>query len=256
MSLVINADGEYLQGTGGTFSPSTMTAASFLIWVKRDNGSSSVQSYAAISPDLSANPNMLLLAHNGTSGDCFIYPANSEKRRDGAGNANSTDWQMLLLTYQQNDRFRVYTGRRGIDSTLLMAETGADVTEAFNEVLDQIRIGLGGSGFATGWYPRAKLAHCAFWADLELSASQAEELFDGGSSGNGKNPTAVGTASLTFYAPLTTDATVHTGGVTLNATGSVTYDTGDNPPVDAAGGGGGATSLPPRRAFFLPILNH
>lgn len=88
----------------------------------------------------------------------------------------------------------------------------------------------------SGWTSRCRLAHSFFYTK-ELIATEVGELFNGGTAGAGKNPQAVQNANLTFYAPLTSDATVTVGGVSLSATGTLTYDGADNPNVEAYGGG-------------------
>ena len=232
MSLIINADGEYLSGSGTVFGASGLTEATFAIWVKRDSASSTIQSYCYIGRDV-ANPyGSMWLAHNGTASDCFVVPSGSERRTVGSGDANSTSWQLLVQTYKKDVATKVYAA---ITGGSVVATTGITDANAFNADLDNIRIGLG-TPLADGWHPRARMAHCAFW-NKELTAAQVDELFNGGTAGAGKNPQAVQNANLTFYAPLTSDATVTIGGVSLSATGTLTYDGADNPNVEAYGGG-------------------
>ena len=230
MSLIINADGEYLSGSGAVFGAAGLSEATFAIWVKRDSGTSTYQSYAYIGRNAAENYGSMWLAHNGPAIDLFLVPSGAQDRIIGSSEANSTAWQMLVLTYKNGVASEVYAG---ITGGSLATVTGAVSANTFNADLDNIRIGLGLYS-ADGWYPRARLAHCAFWTK-ELTAAQVGELFNGGTAGAGKNPQAVQNANLTFYAPLTSDATVTIGGVTLSATGTLTYDGADNPNVEAYG---------------------
>lgn len=230
MSLIINADGEYLSGSGTVFGASGLTEATFAIWVKRDSASSTYQSYCYIGRDVALPYGSMWLAHNGTASDCFVVPSGSERRTVGSGDANSTSWQLLVQTYKKDVATKVYAA---ITGGSVVATTGVTDANAFNADLDNIRIGLG-APLADGWYPRARMAHCAFW-NKELTAAQVNELFNGGTAGAGKNPQSVQNANLTFYAPLTSDATVTIGGVSLSATGTLTYDGADNPNVEAYG---------------------
>ena len=231
MSLIINADGEYLSGAGTVFGASGLTEATFAIWVKRDSASSTYQSYCYIGRDVADPYGSMWLAHNGTASDCFVVPSGSERRTVGSGDANSTSWQLLVQTYKKDVATKVYAA---ITGGSVVATTGTTDANAFNADLDNIRIGLG-APLADGWYPRARMAHCAFW-NKELTAAQVDELFNGGIAGAGKNPQAVANANLTYYAPLSSDATVTVGGITLSPTGTITYDAGDNPNVEAYGG--------------------
>lgn len=232
MSLIIDADGEYLSGSGAVFGAAGLAEATFAIWVKRDSGTSTYQSYAYIGRNAAENYGSMWLAHNGPAIDLFLVPSGAQDRIIGSSEANSTAWQMLVLTYKNGVASKVYAG---ITGGSLATVTGAVSANTFNSDLDNIRIGLGLYS-ADGWYPRARLAHCAFWTK-ELTAAQVGELFNGGTAGAGKNPQAVQNANLTFYAPLTSDATVTVGGVSLSATGTLTYNGADNPNVEAYGGG-------------------
>ena len=238
MSLIINADGEYLSGSGAIFGASGLTEATQAIWVKRDSASSTYQSYCYLGRNAAEAYGSMWLAHNGAGSDCFIEPSGEQRRTVGSNDANSTAWQLLVLTFKKDVATKVYAGITGGSLVTTTGPTGADV---FNADLDNIRIGLG-LPTADGWYPRARMAHCAFW-NKELTAAQVDELFNGGTAGAGKNPQAVQNANLTFYAPLTSDATVTIGGVSLSATGTLTYDGADNPNVEAYGGGSTSYTL-------------
>jgi hypothetical protein len=230
LSLLINADSEYYTATGGSFG-TNLTACSFAIWVKRDSGTSSSQAYAMIAPSLSTVTNMLLLAHNSGNADVWVYPQNSQHRIADGVAANTTVWQLLVITYQEDVEYKVWIGPAGGS---LSSVTDSVPSEFFNDTFDEIAIGGASmNGVHTSWHARARLAHCAFW-DTKLSSAQVAELHNGGTAGAGKNPTAVAAANLKFYAPLTTNATVTTGSVTLSATGSPTFDGAENPTVDAA----------------------
>ena len=235
MSLIINADGEYLTGTGGTFSPSSFTEMSFGIWVKRTTALSTYQGYAAIANSLVTESNAAALAHYWDKTDGFIWPGPAVRRGNNRGATESTLWQFLLFTYKQGGDVKVYTGITGGSLTNELFD-GNNTTDAFSAAFTQIRIGAGMDTMLAAWNSRAKLAHCCFWTK-ELTAAEAGQLFNGGTAGAGKNPQAIQNANLTFYAPLTSDATVTIGGVSLSATGTITYDGADNPNVEAYGGG-------------------
>jgi hypothetical protein len=225
MSLIINADTEYLSGTGGAFG-TNLTQATFAIWVKRDAANSSYQGYGKIAPDVSVNENSITLNHNGIKADCFAYPGANEYRIDNAGDTNSTAWQLFVLTYKQTDFIKLYTAITG--GSVISTNDNFVSNEYFNATLSQVRIGYG----YTDWFARCRLAHCAFW-NTELTASQVSELFNGGAGGAGKNPQAIASSNLTFYAPLTTDGSVTVGGITLSPTGTITYDAAENPNVES-----------------------
>ena len=241
MSLIIDADGEYLQGTGGSFSPSSFTEMSFGLWVKRTTALSTYQGYAAIANSLSVESNATALAHYWDKTDGFIWPGPSGRRANNKGNTNSTAWQFLLFTYKQGGDVKVYTGITGGSLTNELFD-GNNTTDAFSAAFTQIRIGAGMDTMLAAWNSRAKLAHCCFWTK-ELTAAEAGQLFNGGTAGAGKNPQAIQNANLTFYAPLTSDATATVGGVSLSATGTLTYDGADNPNVEAYGGGSTSYTL-------------
>ena len=233
MSLIINADGEYLTGTGGTFSPSSFTEMSFGIWVKRTTALSTYQGYAAIANSLVTESNAAALAHYWDKTDGFIWPGPAVRRGNNRGATESTLWQFLLFTYKQGGDVKVYTGITGGSLTNELFD-GNNTTDAFSAAFTQIRIGAGMDTMLAAWNSRAKLAHCCFWTK-ELTAAEAGQLFNGGTAGAGKNPQAIQNANLTFYAPLTSDATVTVGGLSLSATGTLTYDGADNPNVEAYG---------------------
>lgn len=232
MSLIINADGEYLSGSGAVFGASGLTECTYAIWVKRDSASSAYQSYAYMGRNAAEAYGSICLAHNGNGPDCFIEPSGATYRIDSGSGADSTAWQLLVLTYKKDVEAKTYAA---ITGGSVVTHTLATPTYAFNADLDCVRVGVG-RATADEWYPRARLAHHAFW-NIALSAAQVNELFNGGIAGAGKNPQAVANANLTYYAPLTSDATVTVGGISLSATGTLTYDGADNPNVEAYGGG-------------------
>lgn len=232
MSLIIDADGEYLAGSGAVFGASGLTEATMAIWVKRSSASSTYQSYAYMGRNAADPYGSMWLAHNGNGPDCFVKPSGADTRHAEATGTNSTAWQILVFTYKKDSSVKVYCG---ISGGSIVSFTGPTSTVAFNADIDCVRVGLG-VDTANGWYPRCRLAHYAFW-DKELTAVEAGELFNGGTAGAGKNPQAVQAANLKFYSPLTSDATVTIGGVSLSPTGTLTYDGADNPNVEAYGGG-------------------
>lgn len=230
MSLIIDADGEYLSGGGAVLLASGATEFTHAIWVKRNTASAAYQSYAYVGRNPAEEYGSIWLAHNGNGPDCFVIPSGAQYRVNSASGADSTAWQLLVLTYKKDVEAKTYAG---ITGGSLVTHTLSSPTYAFNADIDEIRIGVG-APIIDGWYPRCKLAHHAFWNKC-LSPSEAAELFNGGTAGAGKNPQAVANANLTFYAPLTSDATVSVSGITLSATGTLTYASGDNPNVEAYG---------------------
>lgn len=238
MSLIINADGEYIAGGGTVFGASGLTECTFGIWVKRDSASSAYQSYAYIGRNVAEAYGSMCLAHNGNGPDCWAEPSGSTYRINSGSGSDSTAWQLLVLTYEKDVEAKTYAGITG--GSLVTSLVSAPVA-LFNSDLDQIRIGIG-RATADEWYPRAKLAHNFFY-DVALTPAQVAELFNGGTAGAGKNPQAVQAANLKFYAPLTSDATATVGGVSLSATGTLTYDGADNPNVEAYGGGSTSYTL-------------
>ena len=238
MSLIINADGEYIAGGGTVFGASGLTECTFGIWVKRDSASSAYQSYAYMGRNAAEAYGSMCLAHNGNGPDCFIEPSGATYRVNSGSGADSTAWQLLVLTYKKDVEAKTYAG---ITGGSLVTNTLSSPTYAFNADIDNVRIGIG-RATADEWYPRAKLAHNFFY-DVALTPAQVAELFNGGTAGAGKNPQAVQAANLKFYAPLTSDATVTIGGVTLSATGTLTYDGAENPNVEAYGGDTTAPTL-------------
>lgn len=232
MSLIIDADGEYLTGVGGSFAAASATQATMAICVKRDSSSSTYQSYCAVSQDITDSYDSIGLAHNGASVDCFVIPSGAETRVDPSVSTGTTAWQWLILTFEKDVANKVYSALVGGS---VNSGTGPVSTSAFNNAIDQIRIGFGSLRQA-GWFCRAKLSHCAFW-NTTLSPAQITDLVSGGAGGISKNPQAIANSNLTFYAPLTSDATVTVGGISLSATGTLTYDGADNPNVEAYGGG-------------------
>ena len=232
MSLIIDADGEYLSGGGAVLLASGATEFTHAIWVKRNTASAAYQSYAYVGRNPAEEYGSIWLAHNGNGPDCFVIPSGAQYRVSSASGADSTAWQLLVLTYKKDVEAKTYAG---ITGGSLVTHTLSSPTYAFNADIDEIRIGVG-TPIIDSWYPRCKLAHHAFWNKC-LSPSEAAELFNGGTAGAGKNPQAVANANLTFYAPLTSDATVSVSGITLSATGTLTYASGDNPNVEAYSGG-------------------
>ena len=230
MSLIINADGEYLAGSGTVFGATGLTECTAAIMVKRDSASSTYQSYFYLGRNPTEQYGSLFLAHNGNGPDCFAVPSGAERRVASTSGANSTGWQWLFLTYKKDVEAKTYAA---IIGGSIVTNVLSNPTEAFNADIDCVRIGLGLYA-ADGWYPRAKLAHAAFW-NVALSPAQIADIVSGGAGGISKNPQAVQNANLTFYAPLTSDATVTIGGVSLSATGTLTYDGADNPNVEAYG---------------------
>lgn len=239
MSLVIDADSEWLQATTGAFG-TNLTGASFLIWVKRTVASSGAQGYAFISDDLTTNTNAMCLAHNGNTTDSWIWAANDTRRIDAPINVATTSWQMLLLVYEKDVGNRIYAGTQG--GSLNSQTYGSASTTTINSTLSQIRLGGPGGTTIPTWYCRAKLAVGAFW-DTALTGTNAATLFNGGAAGAGADPRNVVSANLKFLSLLTSDGTVQTGGVSLTTVGSPTFDGADNPNIEAFGGGGGGGSI-------------
>lgn len=230
MSLVIDQDGEYLSASGTTLIASTVGSMSVAIWVKRttasvwqgllefNNSSSSLDGAIKLNSS-SGNSYDHWVSHSGFDG--------SQIRNDSSGSA-TTSWQLIVATYDASTAtLRTYMDSSTPRQTQTDPNGARNIAGPINKVV---------IGFVGGNYARAKLAHAALW-NVRLSDADVGNLYNGGSGGNGMNPTAVQNSNLKFYAPLTSDATVSVGGVSLSATGSPTYDGADNPTVDAAGSG-------------------
>lgn len=174
----------------------------------------------------------ILLAANGANYDHWHYPQSGAVRLDIAGSVSTSAWQLVLMNYKQSTaESQAYLGNT--NTKTISADYGS-----FRDLIDRIRIGMtdySSIGSATN---NGKIAHVSVW-DKQLTPTEVTDLATGGAGGIGKNPQDVASANLKFYAPLTSDATVTVGGVSLTATGSVSYDA-DNPSVAAAGGGGNA----------------
>lgn len=230
MSLIINADGEYLSGSGTVFATAGLTEFTVAICVKRDVATAAYQSYMYLGREPTDGYGSIWIAHNGSGPDCFAVPSGASRRVNGGTGADTTNWQWVFETYKKDVEHKAYVAQVGGSVTSF---TDAVPTDAFNADLDHIRIGLG-EALADGWYPRCKLAQPVFW-DVCLTPAQIADLVSGGSGGISKNPQAIAAANLKFYASLASDATVTVSGVSLAATGALTYDGADNPNVEAYG---------------------
>lgn len=244
MSLNITADSQYYAGTASpAFNASGLANFSFGIWVKRTNTALS-EMYAEIGRAIGDEHDMVALGDGGTVSDGYVCAGGTQDRMNGMGSTNSTSWMLRIYTFEQGQFTQSYVGIQSGSPSWTATAGNTTMSLATVSAIDEIRIGGATTtlGSMSGWMCRAKLAHCFFY-NKTLSSTEARELFDGGTAGAGKNPTAVAAANLKFYAPLTTDQTVHTGGVTLAATGTPAFDGADNPNVDSVGGGG-SSSVP------------
>lgn len=238
MSLIINSDGEYLSGSGTVFATTGLSEFTVAVCVKRDVASSAYQSYMYLGREPTDSYGSIWIAHNANGPDCFTVPSGASRRVAGGTGADTTNWQWLFETYKKDVEHKTHVAQIGGSVTSF---SEVIPTEVFNADIDHIRIGLG-TPLANDWYPRCKLAQPVFW-DVCLTSAQIADLVSGGSGGISKNPQAIASANLKFYASLASDATVTVGGVSLSATGTLTYDGADNPNVDSYGGGTTAYTL-------------
>lgn len=231
MSLVISADGQKLAAQKGTPFWTTTTEFSVAVWVKI----TTAQWGNLFGICDFANPsynNAPLRTAAGTTYDHGLRLQGGDYRMDSSGLVTG-GWDLIVITYKKDGSRISY--RNG--SVALTASTGTSAYWSGGVGFDYVCFGVMPYDASNS---RSKVAHGAVW-NKELTAAEVASLYNGGTAGAGKNPTAVQNANLVFYAPLTSDATVSVGGVTLTATGSPTYDGADNPNVDAAGGGSTVT---------------
>lgn len=231
MALVISADGQKLAAQKGTPFWTSATEFSTAVRVKITTAQWG-NLFGICDFDNAAYNTAPLRTAAGTNYDYGLRLQGNDRRMDGVGTVGA-GWDLVVLTYKQNGSRIAYVN----GSPVMTVSANMDVYWA------------GGVGFNyacfgimpyDGSNARAKIAHGAVW-NKELTAAEVAALYNGGAGGAGKNPTTVAAANLVFYAPLTSDASVSVGGVTLTATGSPTFDSGDNPNVEATGGGGGST---------------
>jgi hypothetical protein len=234
MSLVISADGQKLAAQKGT--PWWTSAPEFTVAVWAKITAAQWGNLFGACDFANSSYNVLpLRTAAGTTYDHGLRIKNNETRMDGAGLV-SGGWDLVVVTYKQGDKRVAYLN-------------GAVAITTTAGVTDQWEWGVGFDYVCFGTMPfdgsnsRSKTAHGAVW-NKALTAAEVASLYNGGTAGAGKNPTAVQNANLVFYAPLTSDALVSVGGVTLTATGSPTFDSADNPNVEAAGSGSTNASAP------------
>ncbi len=245
MSLVISADGQKLDAQKGTPFWTSQTEFSIAVWVKVTTAQWGNIFGACDFANAAYNTAPLRTAA-GTAYDHGLRLQGNDRRMDTGGSVTG-GWDLIVLTYKKDgSRIAYKNGSASQTTTTNMAEYWAG------------GVGFDYVSFGTMPYDssnvRAKMAHGAVW-NKELTAAEVASLYNGGTAGAGKNPTAVQNANLVFYAPLTSDATVTTGGVTLTATGSPTYDGADNPNVDAASGSGPTTSIAATTANVVGSLS-
>jgi hypothetical protein len=233
MALIVDANDKYLSGSGGSFasSPTELTVA---VWVKSiDYDTYAV--FAAFGPDEAAADSINVGRAPSYYLDGFLNPSANEYRLTTTQSLtqDNTTWHHLAVTFKEDVAIAGYK-----DGSALFTDTTSSGarTNPFVGVFDLVKIGQGLNYGSVAWNTRSRIAHVAFW-DLQLTAAEVLSLYSGG-TGGGKSPTAVQGSNLKFYATLITDATVHTGGISLSATGSPSYDS-DNPTVDSPGGGAG-----------------
>jgi hypothetical protein len=230
MSLVISADSQRLSASG--FSPALWSSTTDLTIVAKVKVTASFwANFFGITDAGNETFNSAVLrAATGTVYDHLVrLQGDGSGRLEAAGSVNANAWDTIGITVLGGVARIAYLNG-------VATQTINTAQNTFNSPLDGIWIGFfqpEGLGQSTG---RFKIAHCAAWK-TGLSAAQHAALHNGGTAGAGVNPTSITASDLVFYAPLTADATVTTpSGLSLVATGSPTYDSGDNPPVDAPGG--------------------
>ena len=233
MALIVDADGKYLSGGSGSFGTGN-TEVTVLVWTKSiDYTSTGV--FASFGPSSGTADTFNVGRAPHWYLDGHIYPSNIDFRLNASQllSQENTTWHCLAVTHKQGVSIVGY-----VDGSARYTDTTESAVAAdYDSAMTNVMIGRGLDFGAVAWHTRARIAHVAMW-NKQLTGSEIGELYNGGSGGAGKSPTAIQASNLKFYATLISDATVHTGGVSLSATGSPSYDS-DNPSVDAAGGGAG-----------------
>jgi hypothetical protein len=144
----------------------------------------------------------------------------------------SNAWQLLI--YRWSDASDVIKLRRngGADKSLTTS-----LSMFGGNALRYVSFGLWTASDGASYISNnAKIAHMAVW-DAYLADADCDGLWNGGTAGAGKNPTAVATSNLKAY--WYDSKTSYTGSYAItDLEGSITLDTGDNPNVDAPSGGG------------------
>lgn len=243
MSFVINEDLERLQWVAGT--PLWTSASEFTIaaWVKittaqwadlftlTDNGD---EAYSLA----------CLRAASGTDGDHQINIQAGTTRMSSGGSITANTWTLIAVTFTQSGNLVAYRNATAAETVGASSNPWANGQGA-----DTIYIGYANFASYGQHSGRLKIAHCTVW-NKALTAGEITSLYSGGGGGGGVNPTTVQAANLKFYAALDADSTVHTGGMSLTYAGggAESYDSGDNPTVDAVGGG--SSSVPPQNTQF------
>lgn len=220
MSLVLNS-GEYLSGSG--ISTSISTEFTVACYFKAENTTGWKAAVNAYKSGESSTTNIVLSA-NGSTYDHWFHP-NAQIRLDGAGTVSTSAWQLILINYKQSTpQAKSYLG--ATNTNTLSTDSGSFLVSP-----DSIEIGRAVYTTISPAYVDGKISHVSIW-NKQLTPTEVTDLATGGAGGIGKNPQAVANANLVFYAALTSDATVTVGGISLSATGSVSYDA-DNPSVES-----------------------
>ena len=233
MSLVISADLQRLSAQ--SISPVLWSSATSFTIVAKVKVTSSVWAdfFGITDTGDEGYNNLILRAASGTDYDHSLLLQGGDQRMQTAGAVTANTWETIGVTVTAGVARIAYRNGVAVQTVSGAGQIGWEFGQGF----DAIWIGYFFPSSSYGQHSgRFKIAHCAAWK-TGLSAAQHAALHNGGTAGAGVNPTSVANSDLVFYAPLTTDATVTTpSGLSLVATGSPTYDSGDNPPVDAPGG--------------------
>lgn len=122
----------------------------------------------------------------------------------------------------------VFTDETSATMYINGGNSAANNPETFPTGVDRLAVGRATTSSPT-WQTDGKVAHAAVW-DSALSEANCQAL------AAGDNPLTVDSGNLIAYWPLLTDATDSVGSNDLTAQGTITFDTEDNPTVDAPPG--------------------
>lgn len=159
------------------------------------------------------------------SSDNVIHSVNQQFSANIAtsGTMSASTWEPLIFSSDDSGPGgKLYIEALGEDLGPSGGQTGSFQSES------SPKLTLGSTG--TGFNPiQGKIAHFAIWDGVKLSAANRDSLVAGA------DPSTIDSGNLTAYWALTgTSLTDSINSYVLSITGTVTSDTGDNPPVGDA----------------------
>jgi hypothetical protein len=218
------------------------------VWVAHSGAADSTQEYLFWMGDDGADTNFTIWGRRSATSGVFTgvkrNTGNCGSDHQTATAAYSTDgWVHYACTFSPNGDTGgtpyVTVYRNGVADS----PASTDGERSINVAPNQIALAQVGS-FAVNTNFEGHMAHFAMW-DAELSGSDISALYNGGSGGNGVNPTTIQSANLRAYWSLTegdiSSSLVSQEGNawTLTNNGSVTYaNPGTEAPVDGISTGG------------------